>query len=183
MVYISKSKKIFDTKLMAVADFALKAIPKTDDTNREHAAVMFERGGKYYYTPIVKGFHATVWPTALRYAVHRRRKYFLHTHPNYGRVDEKGNYIDNNPLSGVPGSNKPGDAFVVDRLGYAGIYLVSAMGNVYLYEGVGSNNTHANDVAEFVRLMPIARGLTKSKHCYRQKSKRDAHYEREIWTP
>lgn len=185
--------KMFDTKEKAIADFASYAILMTDSTNREHAAVLRKKSGKYYYTRIEKGFHSTVWPTAIKYAVLQEEKYFLHTHPNHGWVDRDGNSKDNNPLSGVPSSRKVsdiGDTTVVDVLGYDGIYLVSAMGNLYLYEGVGipkpKNNTFANNHSELRALKPILTGLTQSKYCYKQintKKDRDSDHQKMPWSP
>ena len=182
---------MFSTKEEAIADFAKHAIVMTDKTNKEHAAVLRKQNGKYYYTKIEKGFHTTVWPTALKYAMLKEEKYFMHTHPNHGIKDGKGKARDNNPFSGVPGSRKmsdAGDAYVVDVLGYDGIYLVSAMGNVYLYEGVGvakpKNNTYANNKGELHALKPIMSGLTKSKFCYRRKYKkrnRPKDFKKELW--
>jgi len=180
----------FDTKEDAVIDFAKYAIPLTDITNKEHAAVIRKSNGKYYYTKVEKGFHRTVWPTAIKYAVVKGEKYFIHTHPNHGVKDTKGKDRDNTPFSGVPGSRKAkdsGDAMVVDVLGYDGIYLVTAMGDAYLYEGVGvqkpKNNTYANSKGELRGLKPVMTGLTKSKYCYRcvDKNKRIKRYKQETW--
>jgi|GEM_PF-5432897 len=177
---------MFKTKEEAVADFAKNAIPLTDATNREHAAVLRQKSGIYYYTKIEKGFHNTVWPTAIKYMGLKEEKYFLHTHPNHGRVDARGRYRDNNPLSGNPGSRKVsdiGDAMVVDVLGYDGIYLVSAKGNGYLYEGVGvhkpRNNTYANNKRELHALKPVITHLTQSRFCYMEISKK--RYEKKPW--
>ena len=182
---------MFNTKEEAISDFAKHAIPMTDATNKEHAAVLMQRLGKYYYTKIEKGFHTTVWPTAIKYSVFKEEKYFLHTHPNHGSIDLKGRPKDNNPLSGIPGSRKlkdAGDAMVVNVLGYNGIYLVSSMGNVYLYEGVGipkpKNNTYANNKYELNTLKPVMRGLTKSQYCYKKtkiKKERTKNYKKEPW--
>ena len=184
---------MFNTKNEAIADFAKYAIPMTDVTNKEHAAVLRKKDGKYYYTRIERGFHATVWPTALKYAVLKGEKYFLHTHPNYGYLDKKGRVKDNNPFSGVPGSRKlsdAGDATVVDLLKYDGIYLVSAMGNVYLYEGVGEpkeeNNTYANSKRELHDLKPVMTGLNTSKFCYKPvKNSRykGVMFKKQLWSP
>lgn len=164
----------FNTKEEAVKDFSKYAIPMTDKTNKEHAAVIRKQDGKYYYNKIDKGFHLTCWPTALKFILAKGEKYFIHTHPNHGIKDTKGNIRDNNPFSGNPGSRNikdTGDAYVVDVLGYDGIYLVSAMGNAYLYEGVGihkpTNNTYANSKIELRGLKPVMTGLTKSMFCYK----------------
>ena len=182
---------MFNTKKEAIADFAKHAIPMTDETNREHAAVLREKSGNYYYTKIEKGFHLTVWPTALKYAALNENKYFLHTHPNHGVRDARGRARDTNPFSGVPGSRKlsnAGDAYVVDVLGYDGIYLVSAMGNVYLYEGVGvakpEDNTYANSKRELYGLKPIMKGMPQSKYCYKQinkKKRRAKDHKKHPW--
>ena len=168
-------KRVFSTIEDAVADFAKYAIPKTDQTNKEHAAVLREKGGIFYYTKIEKGFHRTVWPTAIKYMVLKGKKYFLHTHPNYGTKSAKGRNKDNTPFSGTPGSRRAkdaGDTMVVDVLGYDGIYLVSAMGNAYLYEGTGradeSDNTHADDIKQLYNLKPVITGLTQSRYCYKK---------------
>lgn len=182
--------RMFKTKDEAVADFAKHAIPMTDKTNREHAAVLIKKDSRYYYTKIEKGFHRTVWPTALKYFVKRGEKYFLHTHPNHGKKDAKGKLLDNNPFSGNPGSRKlkdAGDAYVVDYLRYDGIYLVSAMGNAYLYEGVGipkpRNNTYANTKRELRGLKPVMGGLTQSKYCYISKGKKRDRAKDYVKTP
>lgn len=181
---------IFNTIKEAIKDFAKHAIPLTDKTNKEHAAVIRRQGSKYYYTKIDKGFHRTVWPTALKYAAVKGEKYFLHTHPNHGTKDASGKHRDNNPFSGNPGSRNvkdAGDAYVVDVLGYDGIYLISAMGNAYLYEGVGihkpKNNTHANSKSELRALKPVMTGLTKSKYYYKliDKNKRIKRYKKQRW--
>ncbi len=181
----------FETKEEAVKYFAQKAIPLTDDKNKEHAAVIFKAKDGYYCTKIEKGFHTTVWPTALKYACFKKEKYFLHTHPNHGRVDSKGKAKDNNPFSGVPGSRKikdAGDAYVVDVLGYDGIYLASAMGNAYLYEGANvqteKSNTFARSKKELNLLEPVITGLEKSKYCYKKTVKSKKHfvrYKKERW--
>ncbi|MEX1375910.1 MAG: hypothetical protein AB1Z23_00415 [Eubacteriales bacterium] len=185
--------KLFDTKKEAIADFAKYAILLTDIKNREHAAVLREKDGKFFYTKIEKGFHSTVWPTAIKNMLLSGTKYFLHTHPNHGTKTPKGNNKDNIPFSGVPGSKKAkdaGDAMVVDVLGYDGIYLVSAMGNVYLYEGMGktdeNDNTHADTEKELENLKPIFTGMTQSKYCYKKverKKKRAQKYEVQSWNP
>jgi len=185
--------KMFNTKEEALKDFASKAIPMTDAVNREHAAILIKEKNRYYYTKIERGFQYTVWPTALKYLYIRKEKFFMHTHPNHGWADSKGNLKDNNPFSGVPGSRKitdAGDAFVVDILGYKGIYLVSAMGNVYLYEGAEApralKNTFASTKEQLNALKPIMTGLTRSEYCYRKiaKSKRGAvQYKKEKWMP
>lgn len=181
---------MFNTKEEAVIDFAKYAIPLTDKTNKEHAAIMRKQNGKYYYTKIEQGFHLTCWPTALKYTTVKGEKYFLHTHPNHGLRDKEGKARDNNPFSGVPGSRKikdAGDAYVVDVLGYNGIYLVSAMGNAYLYEGVGIHkprkNTYANSKKELRSLKPVLTGLTKSQYCYKyiDKDKRKKRFKKERW--
>lgn len=180
----------FSTKEEAVRAFAKYAIPLTDKTNKEHAAVIRKRGGKYYYTKIEQGFHMTVWPTAIKYAAVKGEKYFIHTHPNHGGKNAKGMNKDNSPFSGNPGSRKlkdVGDAYVVDVLGYDGIYLVSAMGNAYLYEGVGihkpEKNTYANTKKELHGLKPLMTGLTESKYCYKciDINKRKKKYKRQRW--
>jgi len=182
-------KKFYDTKEEAIASFAQQAIALTDRYNKEHAAVLREKNGKYYYTKIERGFHATVWPTALKYALARGEKYFMHTHPNSGRLDSKGMPRDNNPFSGIPGSRKlkdAGDAMVVDVLKYNGIYLVSAMGNAYLYEGKGpigkDKNTHANNKNEFRNLKPVQSGLARSEYCYRKIGSKKRKFEKASWT-
>ena len=181
---------LFNTKEEAVRDFAKHAIPLTDQTNKEHAAVIRERNGNYYYTKIEQGFHMTVWPTALKYAAIKGEKYFVHTHPNHGARDAKGCDRDNTPFSGNPGSRKlkdAGDAYVVDVLGYDGIYLVTAMGNAYLYEGVGipkpKNNTYANSKSELHALKPIMTGLAQSQYCYKciNQSNRKKRYKKIRW--
>ena len=182
----------FSTKEDAVKVFAQKAIPMTDSTNKEHAAVIFKAKDGYCCTKIDKGFHTTVWPTALKYVFIRKEKYFLHTHPNNGRLNANGKFKDNNPFSGVPGSRKlkdAGDAYVVDVLGYAGIYLISAMGNAYLYEGIAGSaqsNTYASNKKELSSLKPVISGLTRSKYCYKKaknSKKHFASYEKEPWMP
>lgn len=182
--------QMFKTKEDAVADFARHAIVMTDKSNKEHAAVLMKKNGLYYYTKIEQGFHRTVWPTALKYAAMRGEKYFLHTHPNHGKKDGKGGLLDNNPFSGVPGSRKlkdVGDAYVVDVLGYDGIYLVSAMGNAYLYEGVGvpkpKCNTYANTKSELRVLKPVITGLSQSKYCYVSKDKKRDRAKDYVKTP
>lgn len=179
----------FNTIEEAVSEFAKYAIPLTDKTNKEHAAVIRKQDSKYFYTRIEKGFHTTVWPTALKYAALKGEKYFIHTHPNHGKKNAKGENKDNNPFSGNPGSRKikdAGDAYVVDVLGYDGIYLVSAMGRAYLYKGVGihkpKNNTYANSKKELRALQPIIMGLTKSKYCYKLMDKKKVkRYKKQQW--
>ncbi len=184
--------KTFKSLQEAVENFAKYAIPMTDETNKEHAAVLINKDNKYYYTKIERGFHNTVWPTALKHIFCKKEKYFLHTHPNSGRKDLRGKNTDNNPFSGVPGSRKlsdAGDAYVVDVLGYDGIFLVSAKGNAYLYRGVGitmpQKNTFANSKKEMAGLKPIFGGMTQSKYCYKLKMGKKAEvnkYIKEQWS-
>ena len=154
----------YSNKEDAAKEFSSNAMPMTDATNREHAAVMYGINGVYYNSDIYEGVHNTVWKFAVQNSYHPtgREEYLLHTHPNC-------ECHINNEFSGKPGSLEPGDAFVVDILGYDGIYLASPNGFIYLYEGTSDNSdltdNYANNVTELEALLPVAVG-TPAKNKY-----------------
>ena len=136
-----KEFALFDSPEECARDFAEKAMPMTDQTNKEYSAVMttvqvpvFENGQwttkpKYKYGEISAREHNNVVLNALAGlgAKTEGQKYLLHTHPNsiYTNYDNKGKtYVDQpDYFSGAPNDLfNTGDASIPSLLGIKSVF-------------------------------------------------------------